>query len=270
MKNLVDGTGAPGFSVKAQAAVDPVPSQTYSRYFETRPNYVPPSSPEGLLAGRELVFRHRYLPLLPTDRQAAILEIGCGCGEFLYFLQREGFKNTRGIDLDLRQILQGQRLGVKHLEAGRAEDILTCCVESFDSIVAIDVLEHIPKPQVVEFLRLIRKSLRPGGKLICQVPNLAAFYLPHFYMDFTHETPFTASSLKQALQMADFSNVQVHPAGPVSHGLKSGLRAVLWRGLSVGIRFIGAVEGGPQDELNSIYTAAIVAVAEREQTRKPE
>src|ERR1700731_569104 len=53
-------------------------------YSESRPNYVPPSSPEALLAGRVPLFRRRYLPLLPIDRQAAILEIGCGCGEFLY------------------------------------------------------------------------------------------------------------------------------------------------------------------------------------------
>jgi SAM-dependent methyltransferase len=232
-------------------------------YSETRPNYVPPSSPEALLAGRVPLFRRRYLPLLPINREAAILDIGCGCGEFVYFLQREGFQCVRGVDLDSWQVLQGQSLGVRNLEAGSAEDVLQRSVGAFDSIVAIDVLEHMPKTRVIEVLGLIRQALRTGGKLVCQVPNLAAFYQPLFYMDFTHETPFTASSLKQALRMADFSNVNVYPAGPLAHGLKSSVRAVIWRALTLGIRCVAAVEGGPQDELNSIYTAAIIAVAEK-------
>jgi 2-polyprenyl-3-methyl-5-hydroxy-6-metoxy-1,4-benzoquinol methylase len=249
--------------MKPPAVVGGDVSLVHHCYSECRPNYAPPSSQEALLAGRVPLFRRRYLPLLPIDREAAILDIGCGCGEFLYFLQREGFQNARGVDLDSRQVLQGQSLGVRNLEAGRAEDVLQHSVESFDSIVAIDVLEHMPKESVIEVLRLVRQALRTGGKLVCQVPNLAAFYQPLFYMDFTHETPFTASSLKQALQMAELSNVHVYPAGPLAHGLKSGLRAVLWRALSLGIRCVAAVEGGPQDRLNSIYTAAIIAVAEK-------
>ena len=245
-----------------EAGADASPADHYY-YSETRPNYARPSSPEALLAGRIPAFRRRYLPLLPIDRKAAILDIGCGCGEFIYFLQREGFQNARGVDLDSRQVLQGQSLGVRNLEAGHAEDVLQRSVESFDSIVAIDVLEHIPKAKIIEVLGLIRQALRVGGKLICQVPNLAAFYQPLFYMDFTHETPFTGSSLKQALQMAGFSNIHVYPAGPLTHGLKSSLRAVLWRSLSLGFRFVAAVQGGPQDELNSIYTAAIIAAAEK-------
>lgn len=248
--------------MKSPAVTEIASFGTFGRYSETRPNYVPPSSPEGLLVG-EPVFRRRYLPLLPADRQAAILEIGCGCGEFLYFLQREGFQNTKGVDLDAEQVSRGQQLGVRHLETGDAKVVLLNSARTFDCIVAIDVLEHVPKGQLVEFVNLARQSLRPGGRFICQVPNLAAFYHPLFYMDFTHETPFTERSLRQALQMAGFSNIHVRPAGPVAHGLKSGLRAVLWRGLNLVFRFVVTVEAGPQAGLNSIFTAAIVATGEK-------
>ena len=62
-------------------------------------------------------------------------------------------------------------------------------VHDFDFISAIDVLEHIPKNEIPEFLDLVRAALRPGGRFLCQVPNLAASYNPIFYMDFSHETP---------------------------------------------------------------------------------
>lgn len=236
--------------------------RSFRGYSETRPNYVPPCSPEGLLAGEPL-FRHRYLPLLPADRRASILEIGSGCGEFLYFLQREGFQNARGVDLDSEQVRRGQRLGVRHLEVGNAEGVLADSVGSFDSVVAIDVLEHVPKAQVLEFLGLVRESLRPGGRFVCQVPNLAAFYLPHFYMDFTHETPFTASSLTQALRMAGFPDVRVFAMGPVPRGFKGCVRAALWCVVNGVLHFVAGVGGGSRNGLDSVFTPTIVAVSER-------
>lgn len=234
---------------------------SYHRYCETRPNYLAPASVEDLWARGEPVFRRRYLPLMPADKRAAILEIGCGCGEYLAFLQREGYENARGVDRDPEQIAAGQRLGVKRLEVGSAEGVLARGIGKFDCIVAIDVLEHIPKPEVMGFLGLVREAMAPGGRFLCQVPNLASFYRPLFYMDFTHETPFTASSLRQALRMAGFAAPEVHPCGPVVHGLKSGLRWVLWQVLSLGLRTVVAVEAGPREERNSLFTAAILAVA---------
>jgi hypothetical protein len=82
-------------------------------------------------------------------------------------------------------------------------------------------------------------------------------------MDFSYETPFTPSSLKQILELTDYANVQVFPRGPVVHGAKSAVRYVIWKAISAVLRFVQTVEGGPQDPLNSIFTAAIFATAEK-------
>src|SRR5207302_9375481 len=111
-----------------------------------------------------------------------------------------------------------------------------------DCISAIDVLDPIPKSEVPEFLDLVRAALRPRGRFLCQVPNLAASYDPLFYMDFSHETPFTPSSLKQLLEITDFANVQVFPMGPVVHGAKSAVRYVIWNAISAVLRFVQTVE----------------------------
>jgi SAM-dependent methyltransferase len=135
--------------------------------------------------------------------------------------------------------------------------------DGFDLICAIDVLEHIHKDRILEFLGRVYAALRPGGRFICKVPNLAAFHTPLFYMDFTHETPFTASSLRQVLQLSAFVNVRVLPVGPVVHSTRSAARFVLWKGITACLRFIQTVEGGPQDPLCSVYTAAILATADK-------
>jgi len=235
----------------------------YAGYAQTRPNYRVPTQSAELLSVREPGFRKHFLPLLPTDKSARILDLGCGYGEFPYFLQRNGYTNAGGVDLDDMQLETGRSLGVRNLHWGDATVVLGESRRDFEFISAIDVLEHVPKNKVLELLKQIHSALRPGGRFVCQVPNLAAFYSPMFHMDFTHETPFTAPSLKQALQLARFDNVRVLPMGPVAHGIKSAVRCVLWKGITTCLRFVQTVEGGPQDALSSIYTAAILASADK-------
>jgi 2-polyprenyl-3-methyl-5-hydroxy-6-metoxy-1,4-benzoquinol methylase len=237
--------------------------EIYAGYARTRPNCRIPAQSAELLSLREPVFRKHFLPLLPIDRGARILDLGCGYGEFLYFLQRSGYANASGVDLSDRQLEVGRSLGVSNLQRGDAATVLAGSRGEFDFISAIDVLEHVPKNRVVELLDTIYAGLRPGGRFVCQVPNLAAFYSPLFYMDFTHETPFTAPSLKQALQLARFGGIRVLAIGPVAHGIKSTVRCILWKGITTCLRFVQTVEGGPQDALCSIYTAAILASADK-------
>ena len=98
---------------------------------------------------------------------------------------------------------------------------------------------------------------------MCEVPNLGAFYSPTFFMDFSHETPFTGPSLKMVFELANFANVRVSPMGPVVHGMKSAVRLVLWKMISGGLRFIQIVEGGPGDRLRTLFTSSILASGEK-------
>ena len=240
-------------------------NKVYARYADVRPHHPAPATADDLVGGKEHVFRRFFCPSLPAQKDARILDIGCGYGEFLYFLQSEGYSKTQGVDLNAQQVEVGSALGVLNLRCEDIWEFLGGTDHSFDFISAIDVLEHIPKGQVLEFLELVHSALSPGGNLLCQVPNLAAFYTPLFYMDFSHETPFTAASLKQALQVAGFANVTVFPMGPVIHGAKSAVRYLIWKGIAAGLRFLQTVEGGPRDASDSIYTAAIYATAKKSQ-----
>jgi hypothetical protein len=73
-----------------------------------------------------------------------------------------------------------------------------------------DVLEHIPKPDIVPTLEALRVALTTGGTLLVKVPNAAnAFGLVARYLDFTHEIAFTEHSLRQVLVAAGFGTVTV-------------------------------------------------------------
>jgi SAM-dependent methyltransferase len=237
--------------------------KAFKRYAELRPGHRVASTPEDLLAGKEPVFRKLFTPYLPARKDARILDLGSGCGEFLYFLQRAGYESAAGVDLDPDQVEVARKLGVRNLTRGDAPELLRDSSGQFDFISAIDVLEHFPKHKAFELLELIYTALRPGGRFLCQVPNAATFYLPLFFMDFTHETPFAPSSLKQALEMAGFANVRVSGIGPVVHGAKSAVRFALWKLIEGCLRLIQTVEAGPGDDLRRIFTATILGVADK-------
>ena len=249
-------------AIACLTAPDGLAGRLDARYAETRPHHPPPRSAADLLAGRAATFRKRFAPLLPADKNARILDAGCGYGEFLYYLQQAGYSSARGIDLDARHIETAQRLGVRNVVRADIRGFWRPGLE-FDFISALDVLEHFPKDEIIGLLANLRRALAPGGRFLCQVPNLAAFYTPLFFMDFTHQTPFTASSLKQALEMAGFEKVRIYAIGPVAHGLRSSVRCALWKAVTAGLRAIQTIEGGPRDRLSTIFTAAVAATAER-------
>ena len=58
------------------------------------------------------------------------------------------------------------------LDPGRllAQDLATLADASFDVIIASEVLEHIPSPELTEF-SLLAKKVRPQGRLLVTVPN---------------------------------------------------------------------------------------------------
>ena len=237
----------------------------YSRYSEVRPGRPLAGRPANLLPNREAVFRKLFLPSVPASKNARILDVGCGYGEFLHFLQLEGYTATKGIDLNEGELHVGRMLGVENLERAESLEFLRHSREEFDFISAIDVMEHVPKDKVLEFLDLIYASLHPGATFLCQVPNAAAFCVSYTYGDFSHETPFTASSLQQVLELANFVDIGVFPCGPVIHGVKSAVRFVLWKFIVAGLKFVQIVEAGGTNPLSSIFSGAMFAVAKRGQ-----
>lgn len=156
-----------------------------------------------------------YQPFLPEDEEAKILDLGCGLGYFLYFLKMMGYKNFEGIDLasDNIKIVKEKITDKVFLED--AFEYLPKKKNFYDLIHARDVIEHIPKNKIIDFLKLIFQSLKPGGKLIIGTPNaagLSSVSLIGRYMDFTHEILFTEWSLEQVLRIAGFQEIQIIPS----------------------------------------------------------
>lgn len=196
---------------------------------------------------------------LPVDRSARIADLGCGYGSLVWWLQREGYANACGVDLNAELIEQGRRLGVANLYQGDLTDFLRTHGADSDLLIARDLFEHLPKTDLIDVLALCRASLRPEAALVIQVPNgespLAGRII---YGDYTHETAFTQSSIAQVLRAAGFGSVTCLPVRPVVYGIRSALRAAAWRVIEAAIVVAIVAETGP---VRPIVTQNLLVVA---------
>lgn len=182
------------------------------------------------LADQARQFRQRWWQFLPNNHDAPILDLGCGSGEFLYFLQHEGYRNIYGVDISREQIELARQVGAGRVEVGSALSYLKQRPSCFSVINAQNVLEHFTRDELIEILDAIYASLQPGGILLAVVPNAASPWgMRTRYWDITHELSFTPSSITQTLLAVGFKDFQFLEYGPVVHGFVSAIRAGLWQ-----------------------------------------
>ncbi len=103
--------------------------------------------------------------LVPAD--AAVLDVGCGNGSVLRYLQSQGFTELHGLEISRYAIRRLNICGIK-MHNGVLPSI-PLPDASFDAVIASQVLEHIIRRR--RFMTEIRRVLKPGGRAFIFVPD---------------------------------------------------------------------------------------------------
>jgi SAM-dependent methyltransferase len=224
---------------------------------------------------RDLRLTRPYLASLvarffPADHNCSIVDLGCGSGALLLFLQEAGYVNTIGVETSPDQAGFARQLGVRSVLLGDLVPFLRASTgEVFDVVVVFDVIEHFCKDEVLEIMDHAYRVLRPGGRLIVHVPNAEGIFGSRiFWSDFTHEMAFTRQGLRQLTCACGFSSVEFSEDLPVVHGVKSLIRRILWAGLRSIFRLAYMAETGDTGA-GLILTQGLLAVANKAHVAAP-
>lgn len=148
----------------------------------------------------------RFLP-----SSGPVLELGSAPGRWLAWIERNLNVPTVGIDLDAEGTRLSRRLfpGLRVLRGDAMS--LPFPDQSFAASFSLGLVEHFEDP--TQILRETFRVVRPGGMVICSVPNLGAGTLLNWHWratapeNFTTHRPFTLAELAGLVQGAGFSVV---------------------------------------------------------------
>lgn len=165
---------------------------------------------------RRVIFRAFERTLgawLPRNREARILDVGCGEGALLAFLRERGYTNLAGFDLSPENVRICHELGLSFVQQFNALDVAEFGSGDYDVIFALDLLEHLPKSSAASFLDQVRARLAPRGYVVVQMPNMGSVLgLFHRYYDLSHEFGLTEKSARDLFMVAGFENAAIDVA----------------------------------------------------------
>lgn len=171
--------------------------------------------------GTEEYVRERqrvYLPLFEKCKRA-VLDVGCGRGEFLE-LMRETAIPARGIDTSAEMAALCRAKGLE-VEAADVFASLPALEDgSLGGLFCAHVIEHLPPERVPDLLRLAAAKLGPGGVIAIETPNpeCLAIFASHFYLDPTHVRPVPPLLLRFYLEEAGFGTIEMRRFSPAIEG----------------------------------------------------
>lgn len=130
-----------------------------------------------------------------------LIDVGCGRGEFLHNFQDLGLV-VNGVDREQCHSNFLKNIDVKYIDIEK--DSIPYDNGTFDIVFSKSVIEHMHDP--TNFLYEIHRILKTGGIAIIMTPDWKS-NMKVYFDDYTHRTPFTVTSMHDALKMFGFRNI---------------------------------------------------------------
>lgn len=166
-----------------------------------------------------------YLPFLEEHaawRRASLpaADIGCGRGEWLRLLRREGI-DCLGIDLNAHNVQACQEAGLRTMEADALQWLASQPADTVGLVSSFHLIEHLEPERLFLLLRETARVLVPGGLLILETPNPENLVTgaTNFYIDPTHRRPLPPALVEFLVDYYGFGAIRLHRLNPVADHL---------------------------------------------------
>ena len=101
------------------------------------------------------------------------LDFGCGAGRLTQALA-EHFEEAHGVDISMSMITTANKLNRNPLTCifhlNKADDLQIFDENTFDFVLTLITLQHIPRPYALKYIAEFARVLKPGGVMVFQVP----------------------------------------------------------------------------------------------------
>lgn len=161
-----------------------------------------------------------YVPWF--ERCQAVLDLGCGRGEFLELLRDTGVP-ARGVDLNEESVALCREKGLDVQAADLFAYLNDLPESALDGIFCAQVIEHLPPGRLPELMRLAAARLGRGGLLVMETPNpeCLAIFATHYYLDPTHRHPVPPALLVFYFEEHGFGQIEVRRLSPAVESIPS-------------------------------------------------
>jgi O-antigen chain-terminating methyltransferase len=138
-----------------------------------------------------------------------VLDLGCGRGEFLMELKRNGLPGV-GIDLNPAMVDTSRALGLEVTLAEAVAHLRDREPASLAAIVSFHMIEHIPFDQILLLIEAAKRALMPGGLMVLETPNPENLVVGGctFWYDPTHIRPLPPAMMHFYATRAGFDPVK--------------------------------------------------------------
>lgn len=165
-----------------------------------------------------------------------VFEIGFGNGAFSGYVRSSGGEYF-GSEINGVLVDRAKASGFNVYDGGIKQALEAVKLESFDAVVAFDVLEHLDIAKIKSVLLDAGKLLKPGGVVLARVPSGdSPFGRAIFHGDITHCTALGSSAVRQIAARTGFNVVEIGSPRLPMRGL--GLIRAIRRG---GIRLVQVI-----------------------------
>ena len=128
-------------------------------------------------------------------KDLTILEVGFGNGSFINWCEIKNFKIS-GYEID-KNFYENAKSKFNNIYLGNKNEVSKIINKKFDLIVCFDVIEHVQKHELVNFLNDLKFCLNENGKTLLRFPNGGSSSgLDYFNADLTHYSFLNKGSVK--------------------------------------------------------------------------
>lgn len=140
---------------------------------------------------------------LPANKNASILDFGCGEGRLLLFLHSKGYTNLHGADISTSGWPNLEPITRSLTKIEDANSFFKGIENSYDFIIVKDVIYYFNNKEVQGIVNRLKSALGPQGKIYFEIFNGATVTGPYVkYKDLGIELIMTEHSLKNLIHNA--------------------------------------------------------------------